>query len=164
MSAPALVLMCALDLLGRSADQLPIRVIATAPRGVSANAQAFVDRRTNTIYLIAAAPAFREALAAQAHTRTKCPPRRTLGMIASIVAHEEWHLKFGSDEKGAYQAQLLELARLGMASTFESYSVRRSMATVLARLPVAEARHTAAVAVASRNDVSITAALPAVGP
>jgi len=139
MSAPALIVLCVLDILGRSADRLPpIRVIETAPRGASPNAQAFVDRENATIHLITAAPALRAARAAAGRGRDRCPPRRTLGMLASLVTHEEWHLKFGSDEKGAYQAQLLELARLGMQFTPESFGVRRSMAAALARRPAAE--------------------------
>ena len=34
--------------------------------------------------------------------------------LASILAHEEWHIRHGSDERGAYQQQLITLIRLGM--------------------------------------------------
>jgi hypothetical protein len=121
-------------MLGRSADRLPpLRVVETSPPGVSPTAQAFINRIDGSIYLIASAPAFREVQDAQTQGRSRCGSRRARGMLASVVVHEEWHLRFGPDEKGAYQAQLMELARLGMAMTPESHSVTRSMAAVLAQ-------------------------------
>jgi hypothetical protein len=33
--------------------------------------------------------------------------------LASILAHEEWHIRHGSDERGAYEQQLTTLIRLG---------------------------------------------------
>src|SRR5687768_5350516 len=114
MSSTALVLVCILDLIGRSADQLPpIRILDTRPLSVSANADAFVNIREGVIYLIASAPAFREALSAQSRGG-ECHAREALQMLASIIVHEEWHLKHGADERGAYSAQLIELQRLGL--------------------------------------------------
>ena len=135
MSASAIVVVCALELLGRSADRLPpIKVLDTPPPGVSANAEAFVDRNEGVIYLIASAPSFRVAAAAQhrSSTRGQCVERHALKMVASIIVHEQWHLEHGSDERGAYYAQLTELIRLGLgAGTWATNSVTRSMHAAL---------------------------------
>lgn len=140
MSAPELVLVCVLELLGRSTDRLgTVRVVESPPDAVSPNAQAFLNRADGVIYLIASAPAFRDILAAQRRGRSRCGPRRSLVVLASIVVHEEWHRKFGSDEKGAYEAQLFELVRHGMTYTPENADVRRSMAVVLAKHATARA-------------------------
>jgi hypothetical protein len=137
MSAAAVVLACALDLLGRSASQLPaIRVLDTAPFPVSPNAQAFINRSESVIYLIASAPAFREAMVAQARSRGRgqCEPRNALKMIASVIVHEEWHLLNGPDERGAYQAQLTTLHWLGLgAGSWAASDVTRSMHATLSR-------------------------------
>ena len=135
MSASAIVVVCALELLGRSVDRLPpITVLEGPPPGVSANAEAFVDRHEGRIYLIASAPSFRLAAAAQDRpgNRSQCVERGALKMIASIIAHEEWHVKHGSDERGAYYAQLTELTRLGLGpGTWATNSVTRSMHAAL---------------------------------
>ena len=66
MSAAAVVLVCALDLLGRSADRLPpIEILHTRPAGVSANALAFVDSTAGVIYLIASSTVFSDAMSPQ---------------------------------------------------------------------------------------------------
>jgi hypothetical protein len=135
MSTQAFVLACALQLLERSAERLPpIRVVIAPPVHASPNAQGFLDRREGAIYLIASAPAFRVAEAAQRDPRNRgrCVERVALKMIASIIVHEEWHLKHGPDEKGAYQAQIMELHRLRLGpDTTTVQSVKRAMQTVL---------------------------------
>lgn len=133
MAPAAWVLVCALDLLGRSAQQLPpIRIVEARPAGVSANADAFVDHREGgVIYLIASAPAFRTARAAQS-APAECRAREALQMVASIIAHEEWHVKHGSDERGAYLAQLTTLQQLGSGPGRWPYaSVTRAMQAVV---------------------------------
>jgi hypothetical protein len=50
--------------------------------------------------------------------------------IASVLVHEEWHLRHGSDEQGAYLAQLTALAAIG-ADSATLYSVRRSLQDVV---------------------------------
>ena len=132
MASPAaMVLVCALDLLGRSADRLPpIRILDRPPASVSANANAFVNVHEGVIYLIASAPAFRMARLAQP-SPGHCRGRDAMQMVASIIVHEEWHLKHGADERGAYEAQLIELIRLGVGSSRWAYrSVVRAMLTV----------------------------------
>src|SRR5262245_5339940 len=102
--APA-VIACTLALLGRSADSMPpITLIEAAPPHVSANAEAFVWSGEAMIYVIAAAPAFREA---------RCRSAGSLVKLASVLVHEEWHVRHGGDEGGAYNAQLLALLQLG---------------------------------------------------
>lgn len=135
MSPAAVVVVCALELLGRSADRLPpIRILDAPPPGVSANAQAFADLGEGVMYLIASAPAFREAELAErsARGRGQCAARSALKMIASLIVHEQWHLEHGRDERGAYEAQLTELNRLGLgAGTWANGDVQRSMRAVL---------------------------------
>ena len=50
--------------------------------------------------------------------------------IASIIIHEEWHLRHGVDERAAYEAQVVTLMSLGASSPLIS-SVRGSMLAVL---------------------------------
>ena len=126
------VLACALSMLGRSERHFhPINLIDMAPLGVSRNAEGFVTRDPGTIYVLTSTAVFRQATA----SRTKCGAREAVAKIASILVHEEWHLRNGADERGAYQAQLTALAALGFdENTALSGSVRRSM---LARPPKA---------------------------
>ena len=133
MSAAGIVLMCALDLLGRSPDRLPpIEILVERPPHVSVNAEAFADSRTGAIYLIASAPAFRAAQAAQSSAKD-CRDADALRMVASIIVHEEWHLMHGGDEEGAYYAQLMTLQRLGLGpSSIPHASVKRAMLAVRA--------------------------------
>jgi hypothetical protein len=71
MSAAGLVLICALDLLGRSPESLPpIVILDTAPAAASPYAAGFVRRGERVIYLIASWPVFRSALS----IRSACSP------------------------------------------------------------------------------------------
>ena len=130
-SPAAMVLICALDLLGRGADRLPpIRILDRPPAGVSANANGFVNVHENVIYLIASAPAFRMAQMARP-SPGHCRGRDAVQVVASIIVHEEWHPKNGADERGAYEAQLTALIRLGVGSSRWAYrSVVRAMSSV----------------------------------
>jgi hypothetical protein len=132
MSSAALVVVCALNLLGRSASQFPpIVLLDLRPPGVSANAEGFVQRTQNVIYLLTDSPAFRAAREAEV-TRGRCWHRESLMKIASVIVHEEWHLRHGPDERGAYQAQLTALALLGAGpGTRLHHYVKRSMQAVL---------------------------------
>ena len=135
MSPQAWVLVCALDLLGRSAGSFPpIRILSTPPTYASQNAQGFIDRREGIIYLIASAPAFAQAQQAESTVRGRgrCEERTALKMVASVIIHEEWHLKHGADERGAYQAQLMQLYFFGLAPESATIqSVKRSMRAAL---------------------------------
>lgn len=134
MSAAGIVLVCALDLLGRSPDRLPpIEILAERPPQASVNADAFADSRSGIIYLIASAPAFRAAERAQS-SAAECRDAESLKMVASIIVHEEWHLRHGPDEEGAYYAQLMALQLLGLGPDSIPYAwVRRAMQAVLVR-------------------------------
>ena len=130
MWSAAAVLACALSLLGRSERHFhPIKMVEVAPHGVSRNAEGFVTRDPGAINLLTSSAVFREVTA----SRSNCAPRDAVAKIASIIVHEEWHLRNGPDERGAYQAQLTALAALGFGeSSPVHWAVRRSM---LARPP-----------------------------
>ena len=132
VSTASMVLMCALDLLGRSQPHLPrIEILDRQPAGVSATAAAFVDLRAGVIYLIASVPPFSVAQSAQSSPAT-CHAPDALKLVASLIVHEAWHLKHGADEKGAYYAQLMELQRLGLGPGRWAYAnVQRAMKTVV---------------------------------
>jgi hypothetical protein len=129
MTSADVVFACALALLGRSLHGLPIvTFLEQPPPGVSSNAEAFVRREPDTIYLITSSAVFREARAAY----PSCSNRQAQGKLASIVAHEVWHLLHGDDEYGAYTAQLTTLIWLGHSPDSPVYSeVYRAMRAVL---------------------------------
>jgi hypothetical protein len=131
MSPAAVVVVCALELLGRAAETFPpIRIIADRPPTASRNAEAFVTRADRTINLIASSP----ALAAAARTAAsvpRCRDHAALALVASIIIHEEWHLLHGADEGAAYEAQLTTLQALGYRSDSAAYQrVLRAMLAV----------------------------------
>jgi hypothetical protein len=128
MWTAASVLACALSVLGRSEASMPrIEFIDVAPAEVSAGAEAFVRRETGTIYLITSSPVFREA-----RSRDSCTPSFAIRKLASILAHEEWHVRNGADEKGAYHHQLITLIQLGLPPGSGVYhAVQTSMLRVL---------------------------------
>jgi hypothetical protein len=129
MPSAATVVACALALLGRSTNTMPpIELVDVVPKDASAEVEAFVRPPGNTIYLVTSSPVFREAQ----RSRAECGDWFALQKLASILAHEEWHVRHGSDEKGAYQAQLTTLLRIGVAPDKAVYtSVLRSMLAVL---------------------------------
>ena len=140
MLSAAAVLVCALDLLARQAGGFaPIVLIDTRPDDVSPTAEAFVRRNPDTIYLITTTPAF---LAAKAGDDT------ALKKIASIIVHEQWHIRNGPDERGAYQAQLAALFGLGIdPGSLLAFGVRKAMLKVLA----AQKRAARPAAIVARN-------------
>ena len=129
MGTAASVLACALSVLGRSeASMPPIELIDMAPPDVSSNAEAFVRRDTGTIYLITSSAVFKNA----ATVRDQCGYSDAMRKLASILAHEEWHVRHGPDEKAAYEHQLITLIRLGVGPGTGIYrSVQVSMLKVL---------------------------------
>jgi hypothetical protein len=129
MWSAASVLACALSVLGRSESSMPrIELIDVAPREVSVGAEAFVGRETSTIYLITSSPVFRSAMRLRSH----CSDTPEIRKIASILAHEEWHVRHGPDEREAYHYQLITLIRLGSPPGTGLYSaVQTSMLRIL---------------------------------
>lgn len=132
MSTAALVLVCALDVLGRTAQSLPpIRIIEQRPPQASANAEAFVWRGDGTIHLIATAPAF-VAAHRSAAVVPRCRNREAFAVLASIIVHEESHVRHGPEEARAYHAQLTALRSMGYGPGSGPFSrVWQSMVAVI---------------------------------
>jgi hypothetical protein len=109
MWAAETVLVCALTLLHRSVHSFPpIEFVSVRPAYVSDNAEAYVLTGDTRIFLVTASPAFVRARRAV----FKCGDLQALRKIASVLVHEEWHVRHGSDEAGAYAAQLGTLVYL----------------------------------------------------
>jgi hypothetical protein len=127
MWTAASVLACALSVLGRSEANMPrIELIDNAPPYVSDGAEAFVQQ--GTIYLITASSPFQAAL----ESRVGCSTSWAMQKLASILAHEAWHVRHGPDEKSAYEHQLITLIQLGVQPGSGVYrSVQVSMLRVL---------------------------------
>jgi len=129
MSSAAAIIACALSLLGRSERTMPpITPVEAPPKHASIQADAFVSLPDPHIYVITSSPTFRDAMA----SRSSCSESATMKKLASVLAHEEWHIRNGADESGAYYAQLTTLLRLGVPPDNNVYrSVQRSMQAVL---------------------------------
>ena len=123
MTSAATVLVCALELLGRSADSLPrITLVDVRPPSASIYAEAFVDPATRTIYILTTSEVFR----ALQRSPTRCGYLQGVRKLASIIVHEEWHVLNGADEAGAYAAQLIALTMFGAVDTPLYNGVRRA--------------------------------------
>lgn len=132
MSVASFVLVCALELMGRSAQQLPPILIVDRPVDATLQAVAFVRKGEPAINIIGTSPLFRAAVEANQH-RSECRGLDLLRLLASSIAHEEWHLRHGPDERGAYLAQMTEIQRLGSGPGRWPYeAVRRAMKASLA--------------------------------
>ena len=129
MSSAAAVVTCALALLGESERTMPrMELVDVPPIGTSAQVEAFVRGPDRTIYLVTSSVVFQEAMRA----REKCGDIMSIRKLASIIAHEQWHVEHGPDERGAYQAQLTTLIRIGVNPGTALYAgVVRSMQAVL---------------------------------
>jgi len=105
------VFVCALGLLGRSASSLPpVNFVEHAPPGASALAQGYVLRTApQQITLVTSTEAFTNARSAV----TPCLDVEALREIASVIVHEEWHVRHGPGEAAAYDAQLTALLSFG---------------------------------------------------
>jgi hypothetical protein len=125
------VLVCALTLLHRRVDSFPpIEFVAHRPQYVSVNADAYVPIGDSRIYLITTSRAFVRARRAL----YRCGELDALRKIASVLVHEEWHVRNGSDEEGAYAAQLTTLVSLDAGPGNPVYTeVTRSMRARLRR-------------------------------
>ena len=129
MSSAAAVVACALSLLGRSEKTFPpITLVEAPPKHASILADAFVSLPDPHIFVVTSSPTFRDAMA----SRSTCSESATMKKLASILAHEQWHVLHGPDESGAYYAQLTTLLRLGVPPDNNLYrGVQRSMQAVL---------------------------------
>ena len=122
------VLACALDLLGRSTTAAPVRFLEKPPLQASQHVEAFVEREPPTIYLMTTTHTFRAA----GNPRPGFSGRDACRKIASIIVHEEWHLRHGDDEQGAYYAQLTTLMALH-AEAITINRVKQAMIAAVAR-------------------------------
>jgi hypothetical protein len=112
------VLVCALNMLGRSAASFPpIELVRTLPVDVTPTAEGFVRLGDPRIYLVATSVMFQRAQ----RSLDRCGDTMAIRKIASILIHEEVHLKQGGGEKAAYQAQLTTLTALGAGPTSAPY-------------------------------------------
>ena len=133
MWTAASVLACALSVLGRSEANMPrIELIDVAPPYVSDGAEAFVQR--GTIYLMTSSSAFQTAL----ESRVGCTTSWAMQKLASILAHEAWHVRHGPDEKSAYEHQLITLIQLGVQP---GSGVYRSVQVLMLRVLEARKRN-----------------------
>jgi hypothetical protein len=153
VATAASVLVCALELLaGTTRTLAPIHLVDAIPVDASSGVEGFVRFDPPAIYLVTSTPAFRAAAAADG----RCGNLMALRKIASIIVHEQWHLRHGADEGGAYQAQLMALARLNAGpGTLVYQGVARSMRHVLSiqkRLDAAAARRPAPPLLTARVD------------
>jgi hypothetical protein len=99
-----------LQLLGRSeASFPPVELIERVPPGISPLATGYVLLAEKRIVIITSTAAFREARRAS----ERCNSVEAIRDIAGVLAHEEWHLKHGADEAGAYDAQMIALLTAG---------------------------------------------------
>jgi hypothetical protein len=129
MLSAATALVCALAALNRTAASMPpIQVIENAPPYVTVGTEAFVDRSSGSIVVIASSNVVRDA----ADTRGRCGDLYAVKKLASVLIHEEWHILHGPDEAAAYRRQLVTLITLGISPDHKVYrNVQRSMIAVL---------------------------------
>jgi hypothetical protein len=125
MSVATTVLLAALELLGVKADTAAvIQLVDVRPVDVSVEADAFVRRNPDVIYVITSSPIFQEALRRRHQARN----HPAIRLLASVIAHELWHLQHGPDERSAYRKQLLTLWMLGSPpDSPEYYRVMKAM-------------------------------------
>jgi hypothetical protein len=128
MDPSAAVLVCALELLGRAHAIAPIILLTSPPPGASRHVEAFVTHSPDTIYLITTTAVLHDA----GGDPWSGARQEACRKLASIIVHEEWHVRNGPDERGAYLAQLTMLQAVRAASVTIA-GVRQSMAAVVAR-------------------------------
>jgi hypothetical protein len=128
----ASVFVCALSLLGRRPQTFPpTELVETAPPGVSPLAAAYISREGGDarIVLITSTWAFMNARRSQ----SQCSDVDAIREIAGVLAHEEWHIRHGDNEEGAYDAQLTALLLVGTPLDGALFhKVKRSKDAVLA--------------------------------
>ena len=134
MPTAAFVLGCALDLLANAKPLAPIVLVAERPPSAAMHTAAFVREGEPTIYLVASSLPVRAAIrAASAGPGGGCDRSRELIVLASVLAHEDWHVQHPGDEVGAYLNQLTTLQFLGLdLFSREANEVRRAMRAGLA--------------------------------
>jgi hypothetical protein len=127
------VLVCALTVLGRSESSFPpITLVHTPPVEVSLQAEAYVRVNDNRIYVLTSSPTFRRLQKA----KDPCGDLQAVRKLASVLIHEELHIRKHADEQTAYNAQLTALTAMGAGIGSPPYQeVHRAMRAALARRP-----------------------------
>jgi hypothetical protein len=106
----ATVFVCALELLGRSAASFPpVQFVEKVPTGISSQVAGYVLAGEGRIVVITSTDAFTRAR----QSKDRCNDLDALREVAGVLAHEEWHVRHGPDEEGAYDAQLIALLSAG---------------------------------------------------
>jgi hypothetical protein len=123
------VLVCALTLLGRSERSFPpIALVDTVPAEASPQVEAYVRVNDDRIYVVTTSPTFRRL---QTH-KERCGDLQAARKLASVLVHEELHVREHADEKAAYSAQLTTLTALGSGLGTPPYQeVHRAMRAAL---------------------------------
>jgi len=120
----------AIQLAGTSVAGLPVVLAAKPPDGASDGVEAWLlrgpDERPRQIVVYRESEAFRCASGV-----TRRDYQRLL-KVASVIVHEAWHHRNGSEEARAYDAQIEFLVFNGGSSTMLS-GVRRAQARLIER-------------------------------
>jgi len=126
----------AVRLLGWSGDVPRIELVAIRPGDASQHAEAWVRFAPDGV----AAPIIYVRTDTHVYRDAARKNHQALVRLAGILAHERWHLRYGRDEVGAYEAQLLvmEYLRAGSLSVLQ---IRQALSRAQARKKsVAKAR------------------------
>ena len=108
------VFVCALALLGRTERSFPpVQFVESPPPGLSQFVAGYTPDGESRIVLVTSTSAFSRARLAL----NQCGNVEALREVAGVLAHEEWHVRHGRDEKGAYDAQLIALLSVGASAS-----------------------------------------------
>jgi hypothetical protein len=131
MLTAELALVCALELLGRPVRSFPpIEFIRSVPADASPGVEAYVGPTDKKIYIVTTSATFQRLLKSE----RRCGDSNAARKLASVLVHEEAHIRKGATEKSAYQAQLVTLTALGSGLGSPPYmEVMRAMQHTLAR-------------------------------
>jgi len=117
-------------LAGGAASFPPIEFVSRVPADVSAAAEAFVRINDTRIDVVTSSPLFTRLQ----RVADRCGDLTAARKLASVLVHEELHVRHAADEAAAYAAQLTTLASLGAGPGSPLYSeVHRSMMYTLSR-------------------------------
>lgn len=102
---------------GDELDALPRIVVATrVPDGATTDMEGYSVPGYGAVYVGNWSDAYRAAQGGNAEAQMK---------LAGVIAHEAWHVKNGTDESGAYDAEINKLRRIGAPNSMID-GVRRS--------------------------------------
>ena len=114
----------ALRLLGWSGEDVPrIELVAVRPQDASQHAEAWVRFAPDGV----AAPVIYVRTDTSVYRAAARKNYQALVRLAGILAHERWHLRYGRDDVGAYEAQLLVMEYLH-AESLSLLQIRKAWA------------------------------------